>query len=124
MKNFGNVSERVKMFLELTLGNEKKHDEIYRLIVEGIKVDPFLRATQRTDDFRDQIGGGVRDADAESDAGAHRSLALLYDCGDGLAMLRLNFSGGYQIVDEFINRLPTVGCLQICEDLVFCENVC
>ena len=111
MKNLGDVGERVEVFLELTLGNEEKHDEIYRLIIERVEVDPFLRATQCTDDFRDQIGGGVRDADAESDASAHRSLALLDDCGDGLAMLRLDFSGGHEVVDEFINRLPTVGGL-------------
>ncbi len=111
VKNLGDVGERVEMFLELTLGNEEKHDEIYRLIIERVEVDSFLRATQRTDDFGNQIGGGVRDADAESDTGAHGSLSLLDDSGDGLAMLGLDFSCGHEVVDEFINRLPTVGGL-------------
>lgn len=123
VKNLGDVGEGVEVFLKLTLGNEEKHDEVHRLIVERVEVDPFLRAAQRTDDFRDQIGGGVRDADAEPDAGAHGSLALLDNRSDGLAVLRLDFSGGDEIVDEFVNGLPTVSGLQIREDLIFGENV-
>ena len=123
VKNLGDVGERVEMFLKLTLGNEEKHDEIYGLIVERVEVDTFLRATESTDDFGDQIGRCVGNADAETDARAHGSFALLDHCGDGLAMLWLDFSCGDEVVDKFVNRLPTVGSLQICEDLIFGENV-
>ena len=123
VKNLGDVGECVEVFLELTLGNEEKHDEIYRLIVERIEVDAFLRATESTNDFRNQIGGRVRNPDAEPDARAHGSFALLDHSGDGLAMLWLDFSRGDKVVDKFVNRLPTVGSLQICEDLIFGENV-
>ena len=123
VKNLGDVGERVEMFLKLTLGNEEKHDEIDRLIVERVEVDPFFRASQRTDDFGDQVCGSVRDADAKTNARAHGSLALLDDCGDGLTVLRLDFSSGDEVVDEFVDGLPTVGSLQIREDLIFGENV-
>ena len=42
VQNLGNVGKSMEVLLKLTLGNEEKHDEIYGLIVEGIKVDPFL----------------------------------------------------------------------------------
>ena len=73
------LAERVEVFLKLTLGNEEEHDEVDRLIVERVEVDPFLRSPQRADDLVDQIGEAVvRNADAESDAGAHGGFALLF----------------------------------------------
>ena len=60
----------------------------------------------------------MRDADAETDAGAHGSFAFL-DCRrDGFAVLRQNFSGGDQVLDQFVNRFPAGGGLQIREDLI------
>ena len=87
------------------------------------KLTPFLRAAQRADDFVDQIGRGVRNADAEADAGAHGGFALLDDGGDGVAMLGLDFAGGHEVVDQFINGLPAIGRLQIRDDLLFRQNV-
>ena len=34
VQKFGDVGESMEMFLKLTLGNEKKHDEVDRLVVE------------------------------------------------------------------------------------------
>ena len=59
------------MFLKLTLGHEKKHDELHRLVVKRVEVDAFARTAERADDFKNQIRGSVRNADAEADARGH-----------------------------------------------------
>ena len=82
-----------------------------------------MRTAQRADDFLDQIRGGVRDADAEADAGAHGGLALFDDGGDGVAVAGLDLAGGHQIADQFVNGLPAVGGAQIGDDLLFAQNV-
>lgn len=123
VKNLGDVGEGVKMLLKLTLGHEKEHDEVYRLIIEGVEVDALFGSPQCADDFRNQRGGGVRNPDAEPDARAHGFLAFLDHFRDGGLMFRLDFSRRDEIVDQFVNRLPTVGGLQIREDLVFGQDV-
>ena len=119
VQNLREAGEGVEVFLKLTLGDEEKHDEVYRLVVEGVKVDAAAGTAQSADDFGDQIRRGVGDADAEADARAHGGLALFDGRGDGVAILGLDFSGGDQVVDQFVNRFPAGGGLQIREDLVF-----
>ena len=41
VQKFGDVGERVEMFLKLTLRDEKEHDELHGLIVERIKINAF-----------------------------------------------------------------------------------
>ena len=41
VQEFGNVRQRMKVFLKLTLRYEKQHDEVHRLIIERVKVDAF-----------------------------------------------------------------------------------
>src|SRR5215472_11588110 len=81
VEELGNVGERVKMLLKLTLRHEEQHDELDRLVVERIEVDPFLGTAQRADDFVNQVRRSVRDTDAEADAGTHGRLAFLYRGG-------------------------------------------
>ena len=38
VQKLGDVGEGMKMFLKLALGNEKKHDEMDGLVIEGVKV--------------------------------------------------------------------------------------
>ena len=90
-----------------------------RLIVQRVEVDALLRAAQRPDHFVNQVRGGVRNADAEPDAGAHRRLALFDHGGDGLEVFGFDFAGGDQEGDEFINRFPAVRGPQIRNDLLF-----
>jgi hypothetical protein len=113
------VGERVEVFLELSLRHEKEHDELHRLIVECVEVDAFGRAAERADDFKNQIGRGVRDADAEADACGHGCFALLDGGGYGVAVAGLNLAGGHEIADEFVNRFPAVRRFQIGDDLRF-----
>ena len=76
------------------------------------KLTPLLGAAQRADDLVNQVRRGVRNADAEADAGAHRGLALLDHGGDGLAVLGLDLAGGHQVVDQLVDRFPAVGRAQ------------
>ena len=55
MQELGNIGQRMQVLLELALGNQKEHDEIYRLIVQGVKTVSLFRAPQRADDFVNQI---------------------------------------------------------------------
>ena len=123
VEEFGDVGERVEVFLELALRHEEEHDEIDRLIVQGVKVHAFLGSAERADDFVNQVRRGVRDADAESDAGAHRRLALLDDGGDRIVMLGFDLAGHHEVADQLVNGLPAISRLQIREDLVFRQNV-
>ena len=117
VQKLGDVGERVEVFLKLALGNEEKHDEVDRLVVERIELDPALGAAQGADDLGDQIGRGVRNADAKPDARAHGRLALLDDGGDGVFILGLDLAGGHEVVDQLINGLPAVRRLQVRDDL-------
>ena len=91
VKKLGDVGQGVKMFLELALRHQEKHDQIDRLIVQRVKIDPVGGTAQRADDFLDQIGRGMGNADAETNAGAHGRLALLDHGDDGVAVLGPGF---------------------------------
>ena len=65
------LAKSMEMFLKLTLGNQKEHYELHRLIVERVEVDAFARAAQRADYFKNQIRRSVRNTDAEADARGH-----------------------------------------------------
>ncbi len=68
MEQLGNIGQGVKVLLELPLGDQKKHDQIDRLIIQRVKINPLRERPKRPDHFLDQIGGGMRDADAKADA--------------------------------------------------------
>ena len=71
VQKLGDVGERVEMLLKLTLGNEEDHDELDRLVIERVEVHAGAGSAEGTDDFVNQIRGGVRDPDAEANAGGH-----------------------------------------------------
>ena len=119
VEEFGDVRQSVKMFLKLTLRHEKQHDEIHGLIVERIEINAFARAAQGTDNFSDQVRARVRDADAEPNSRAHGRFPLLNHGGDGIVMLGFNFAGGDEIFNQLVDGLPTIGSLQIGDDLLF-----
>ncbi len=118
VQQLGDVRQRVQVFLKLALRHEKQHHQIHRLIIQRLKIDTLGRAPQRADDFVDEISGGVRDADAEADAGAHRVLAFLYRVDDGLAILGGDGATGHKLVDQFVNRLPAIRGLQRWHDVI------
>ena len=77
-----------------------------------------MERPERADDFVNQIRRGMRDADAEPDAGAHRGLAFLDGGGDGVAVFGLNFARGDEIADQLVNGFPAVRGAQIGDDLL------
>ena len=87
------------------------------------KLTPLRGAAQRADHFKNQIGRGVRDADAEADAGGHGGFALLDGGGHGVAVAGLDLAGGDEIADEFVNRLPAVRRFQFGDDLLASQDV-
>lgn len=123
MQELGNVGQGVKMLLELTLGHKKQHDEIDGLIIQGIKINPFDRTSEGSDDFVDQIGGGMGDTDAKADAGAHRTFPLLHYCRNLVAVFGFDFSCSDKIVDKFINGFPSIGSPEVGENLLFLEDI-
>ena len=110
VEKFGDVGQRVKVLLKLALRHQEQHDELYRLIVERIEAHAFLRTAQRADNFKNQIGRGMRNADAESNAGAHGSLALFDGGGHGVAIIGLDFARGDEIANQLVNRFPAILC--------------
>jgi len=94
-----------------------------RLSVEGLELDAFLGTPERGHDVGDQIGGGVRDADAEPDAGTHRVLAFAHHPGNGLLIFLAQGSGGHQLGDQFINGFPPVPRLHVGDDVLRLEHV-
>src|SRR5262245_28799605 len=93
------------------------------LIVERVKVYSLCRPTESADHFVDQIGRGVWDSDAESDAGAHGSLALFDDCGDLLPVFRFDLAAFDQTPDQLIDRLPAISRFEFDYDLVFLQDI-
>src|SRR6266516_1645887 len=104
------------MCLELALRDQQKCHNVDWLIVERVELDAFLRTAERDYEFGDRTRRGVRVGD-EAEAGAQGGLALLYHCGNGVLMFRLDLAGGDEVFDEFVNRLPPGGGLQIRKDL-------
>jgi len=43
--------------------------------------------------------------------------------GNGVVMLGFDLAGFDEIVDQLVNGLPTVCCLQVSDDLLFGQNV-
>src|ERR1035441_4015917 len=56
VEELGDIGQGVKVLLKLTLRHEEEHDQLDRLIVQGIEVDACLRAAQGADYFADQVG--------------------------------------------------------------------
>jgi hypothetical protein len=123
VKEFGDVGECVEVLLKLALRDEEKHDEIDRLIVEGVELNSFAGAAEGADDFADKIGGGVGNADPETDSGAHRGFSLFDDGSDGVLVFLFDFAGGNEVIDELINDFPAILCLEVGEDLLRAENI-
>lgn len=123
VQQLGDVGQRVQVLLKLALRHEEEHHQIHRLIVQRVEIAAFAGAAQRADDFGDQIGGGMRNSDSEANAGAHLRVALLDHGSDGLAVLGFDSSRSDEVADQFVNRFPTGGGLQIREDLIFRQNV-
>ena len=78
-----------RCFWNWPCGTRKSIDQIDGLIVQGVEIDALAGAAEGADDFGNEVRGSVRDADAETDAGAHGGLALFDDGGNGVAVLRL-----------------------------------
>ncbi len=123
MEKLGDVGEGVKVFLKLALGHQEKHDQFDRLVIEGIEIHAAGGTSQSANDFANQIGRGMRDADAKSNARAHGPFALAHDGDDGIAMLRLDLATGNQDIDQFINGLPPVGRLELNDDLLLFKDI-
>src|SRR6266850_5493318 len=70
VQELGNISQRVKMFLELALGNQEQHDQVNGLIVQRVEVDALLGPAKRAHHFVDQVRRSMRNPDTEPDAGA------------------------------------------------------
>jgi len=87
MEELRDLGERVKMFLELALRNQEEHDKIDGLIIKGIEIDALFGTPEGADDFVNEVCGGVRNAYAKADAGAHGGFPLFDHGGDSLAML-------------------------------------
>src|SRR6267142_3875820 len=47
VQEFGNVRQRMQMFLELALRHQEEHHKVHGLIVQGIETDSLLRTAQR-----------------------------------------------------------------------------
>lgn len=123
VKVLGDVGQGVEMLLELALGNQEQDHQLDRLIVERLELHAGRRAAEDADDLGDEIGDGVRNTDAEADAGAHRLFALLDDRGDVLAVFGRNSARRHQLFDEFVDRLPAIGRPHLGDDLSRGENV-
>ncbi len=65
----------------------------------------------------------MRDADTKTDAGAHGTFTLAHNGHDGRSIGGFEFAGGDQAIDEFIDCLPAINCIQIHDDLFSAENV-
>ncbi len=122
-QHFGYPGQGVEMPLELPLGYEEKGYQVHGLVIEGIKIDPATRPTEGGDHFGDDVGGGMGNTDAETDAGAHRLFTLLDDVGHGLAMLGRDASAFNQDIDQLVNGFPPACGLQFWHDLPGAEYI-
>ena len=106
------------MGLKLILRHDEEHDEFHRRIIERVELDPGATSAEGGHHFLDSIGRGVRNGDAETDAGAHRFLALFERGENAFAILRLDLAQADQQIDQLDDGRPTFGRLHLGNDLL------
>ena len=78
-EDLGNAGECVQVLLELALRDKEEGDEVDRLIVQGIEGNTLLGASKGGHHLRNEIGGGMRDADAKAINQGIREELLAYN---------------------------------------------
>src|SRR5450759_129245 len=91
--------------------------------IQGVEINAFLRAANDADYILNQIGGSVRNADPKSNPRAHGRFAFLDSVRDGVAKFRFDFSGRHEVVDQLVNGLPAIACLQINNHFFPCSRM-
>src|SRR3954469_11228460 len=93
VKELGDIGKSVKVLLKLALRHEEEHDKINRLVVERVEIDALLGASQSANDLVNEIGGGMRNANTETNPCAHGGLALFDNRRNSVVMLGLDLAG-------------------------------
>src|SRR5205085_9407027 len=92
VQKFCDRCQRAQMRLKLVLWNDEEHDEFHGRIIERVELDTGARSAERGDDVIDAVRRTMRNGDAETDAGAHRLLALFQRTGIAVAIFGFDFA--------------------------------
>lgn len=113
VEELGDGGQGAEMGLELILGHDEKNDEPDGGVVEGFELDAVGGAAEGGDNGVDAVGGGMRNGNAETDAGAHRLLPGAESGEHGLLVFGLDFVLGNQEFDQFHDGAPPFGGFHI-----------
>ena len=110
-EHLGDARQGVKVPLELALRNQEQGHQMNGLIVQSVEVNPTSGTAKGGNHLGDHIGGGMRNSNSKSDAGAHGLLSFLDDGSDGFPVFRKDAPTIDQNADELINGFPSAGGL-------------
>ena len=106
------------MRLELIFRDNEKDDKFYRRVIERVELDTGSRSPKGGHDLFEPVGGAMGNGDAETDAGAHRFLALFERSEDAFAIGWFDLAKANQQIDQLDDGRPTLGRLHLGNDLL------
>ena len=109
------------MRLELILGDKEEDDEMDRLTVKGLKIDPGFGTAEASRHFGDGVAAGMRNGNAEPDTGAHGLLAMTQGANRLLPIGDIELTFLDQASDDLLDGLPLVGGDHLRNDLTLGE---
>jgi len=118
IQKLGDRRERAEVGLKLVLRHNEKDDEFDWRAVERIELDPLRRTSKGGDDLGDRVGGGMRNGDPKTDAGAHGFLPLFQGRKNAIPAGWIDFLLSHEQINQLDDGGPALGRLHLRNDLL------
>ena len=105
------------MCLKLVLGHDEKDDELDRRVIERVELNAFARAAKSSHHFVEPIRGTMGNGNSETDAGAHRFLALFECRQNPVAVFWFDLTARDQQIHQLDDRVPAFRRFHLWDDL-------
>jgi len=104
----GEGGKGLEVLLELTLRSKEENTEAHRLIIEGLEIYRGFEVGDDGDRRLNAGNAGMRNGQAETDAGAVAGLAIFNGFDDAGTIFSANFSVTDELINQCVDYAPTV----------------
>lgn len=120
----GEGGKGLEMLLKLTLRSEEENAEADRLVVERLEIHRGFEVGDDGDRRLNAGNAGMRNGQAETDAGAVAGLAIFNGFDDAGAVFGADFTEADELVNQCINHAPTVRGGHFRSELFKTKHIC
>ena len=120
----GEGGKGLEVLLELTLRSKEENTEAHRLIIEGLEIHRGFEVGDDGDRRLNAGNAGMRNGQAETDAGAVAGLAIFNGFDDAGAVFGADFTEADELVNQCINHAPTVRGGHFRSELFKTKHIC